>query len=50
MLLIGLAEWTLYVPQLAQMILGTQAVATDERALRRAFLTEAARKMLTPPL
>jgi len=48
MLLIGLAEWTLYVPQLARMILGPQADSAGEREARRRFLTEATRRLLQP--
>jgi AcrR family transcriptional regulator len=46
MLLIGLAEWTIYVPQLSEMILGDNPAAAEQRARHRAFLVTAAHQML----
>lgn len=46
MLLIGLAEWTLYVPQLAQMIIGHDPADAEQRAQHRAFLVATARRVL----
>jgi AcrR family transcriptional regulator len=49
LLLIGMAEWTLYVPQLATMILGAPTDTPAERADHRAFLTTLAEHLLQPP-
>jgi AcrR family transcriptional regulator len=46
MLLVGLAEWTLYVPQLAQMILGDDPAGAEQRARHREALVATARRML----
>ncbi|WP_051580812.1 TetR family transcriptional regulator [Pseudonocardia acaciae] len=46
MLLIGLAEWTLYVPQLAQMIIGHDPADLEQRAHHRAFLVATAGRLL----
>lgn len=46
MLLVGLAEWTLYVPQLAQMILGADPASAEQRARHRETLVATARRML----
>jgi AcrR family transcriptional regulator len=48
LLLIGMAEWTLYVPQLATMIVGEPANTPKQRADHRAFLTTLARQLLQP--
>ncbi|WP_028938265.1 TetR family transcriptional regulator [Pseudonocardia spinosispora] len=46
LLLIGLAEWTLYVPQLAEMITGEDAASTEQRQAHRAFLVATAQRLL----
>jgi hypothetical protein len=46
--LIGLAEWTLYVPQVAGLILGEDPSTPDERRAHREFLEEIAPRVLTP--
>ena len=46
--LIALAAWWQTVPQLADMITGASADDAAERALRRAFTVEAARRMAAP--
>jgi AcrR family transcriptional regulator len=46
MLLIGLAEWTLYAPQLAAMILGDDPASAEQRARHREVLVTTARRML----
>lgn len=46
LLLIGMAEWTLYVPQLSGMILQEDPGTADQRARHRAFLVEIARRLL----
>jgi AcrR family transcriptional regulator len=48
LLLIGMAEWTLYVPQLATMIVGEPTNTPKQRADHRAFLTTLARQLLQP--
>lgn len=47
--LIALAAWWQTVPQLAEMITGAGPTDDDERAARRRFVVEAARRMATPP-
>ena len=46
--LIALAAWWQTVPQLATMITGSGADDLDERARRRAFVVEAARRIAAP--
>lgn len=46
--LIALAAWWQTVPQLAEMITGAPAGDADERARRRAFVVELARRMAAP--
>jgi AcrR family transcriptional regulator len=46
LLLIGLAEWSLYTPQLARMILGDDAAGAADRAQHRDFLVTTARRLL----
>jgi AcrR family transcriptional regulator len=46
--LIAIAAWWQTVPQLAQMITGADAADPDERARRRAFVVEAARRLAAP--
>lgn len=46
--LIALAAWWQTVPQLAEMITGAGANDTHERARRRRFVVEAARRMASP--
>jgi AcrR family transcriptional regulator len=46
--LIALAAWWQTVPQLAEMITGFQGDDTDERARRRAFVVDAARRLAAP--
>jgi AcrR family transcriptional regulator len=48
LLLIGMAEWTLYVPQLASMIVGEPTNTEEQRADQRAFLTTLAHHLLRP--
>jgi AcrR family transcriptional regulator len=47
--LIALAAWWQTVPQLAEMITGAGPTDEDERAARRRFVVEAARRMASPP-
>lgn len=49
LLLIGMAEWTLYVPQLAGMIVGGPTDTAAQRADHRAFLVEVTRRLLASP-
>lgn len=49
LLLIGMAEWTLYVPQLAGMILQDDPATAKEYTRHRTFLVEVARRLLAPP-
>lgn len=44
-MIIGLAAWWFSVPQLATMMTGAEAADPDERARRRAFVVEAARRL-----
>jgi AcrR family transcriptional regulator len=44
-MIIGLAAWWFSVPQLATMLTGAEADDPDERARRRAFVVEAARRL-----
>lgn len=44
-MIIGLAAWWFSVPQLATMMTGAEATDPDERARRRAFVVEAARRL-----
>lgn len=46
--LIALAAWWQTVPQLAQMITGAEVDDEQERARRRAFVVEAARRLAAP--
>lgn len=46
--LIALAAWWQTVPQLAEMITGAGAADVDERALRRRFTVDAARRLAAP--
>lgn len=46
LLLIGMAEWTLYVPQLATMIVGEPTDTPKQRADHKAFLTAVAQQLL----
>ena len=46
--LIALAAWWQTVPQLAEMITGATADDAEERARRRAFVVELARRMAAP--
>lgn len=46
--LIALAAWWQTVPQLAEMITGSDADDHDERARRRRFVVEAARRIASP--
>ncbi|MCI2417455.1 TetR family transcriptional regulator [Saccharopolyspora sp. K220] len=46
LLLIGMAEWTLYVPQLGEMILGEDPGTDQARADHRAFLVSIAERLL----
>lgn len=46
--LIALAAWWQTVPQLAEMITGATGDDTDERARRRRFVVEAARRLASP--
>ncbi|MGP4015856.1 TetR family transcriptional regulator [Saccharopolyspora sp. 5N708] len=46
LLLIGMAEWTLYVPQLGDMILGEDPGTDRSRADHRAFLVSIAQRLL----
>ena len=48
LLLIGMAEWTLYVPQLGDMILMEDPTTTDQHARHRDFLVTIARRLLVP--
>ncbi|MBE1496489.1 AcrR family transcriptional regulator [Amycolatopsis lexingtonensis] len=48
-MIIGLAAWWFSVPQLATMLTGTEADDADERARRRAFVVEAARRLTRSP-
>ncbi|WP_165968084.1 TetR family transcriptional regulator [Saccharopolyspora elongata] len=48
LLLIGMAEWTLYVPQLATMIAGEPTNTPEQRADHRAFLVALAQQLLQP--
>ncbi len=48
LLLIGMAEWTLYVPQLATMIAGAPTDTQEQRAEQRAFLIAVAQQLLQP--
>jgi AcrR family transcriptional regulator len=48
LLLIGMAEWTLYVPQLATMIAGEPTNTPEQRASHRDFLVTVARQLLEP--
>lgn len=48
LLLIGMAEWTLYVPQLATMIVGAPTDIPVQRADQRTFLTTVAQHLLQP--
>lgn len=48
LLLIGMAEWTLYVPQLATMIVGGPTDTPEQRAGHKAFLVEVTRRLLEP--
>ncbi|GLY68092.1 hypothetical protein Atai01_47110 [Amycolatopsis taiwanensis] len=48
LLLIGMAEWTLYVPQLATMIAGAPTNSAEQRADQRAFLVTLAQRLLEP--
>lgn len=48
--IIALAAWWQTVPQLAEMITGAGADDPDERARRRRFVVEAARRLASPPL
>lgn len=45
-MIIGLAAWWFSVPQLAVMLTGTNADAPGEQARRRAFVVEAARRLV----
>ena len=45
-MIIGLAAWWFSVPQLATMMTGAEADDPDERARRRAFVVEAARRLI----
>jgi AcrR family transcriptional regulator len=45
-MVIGLAAWWFSVPQLATMLTGTNADAPSEQARRRAFVVEAARRLM----
>lgn len=45
-MVIGLAAWWFSVPQLAVMLTGTNADAPGEQARRRAFVVEAARRLV----
>ena len=45
-MIIGLAAWWFSVPQLATMMTGADADDPDERARRRAFVVEAARRLV----
>jgi AcrR family transcriptional regulator len=47
--LIALAAWWQTVPQLAEMITGTNQHDPPERARRRAFIVDAARRLAAPP-
>jgi AcrR family transcriptional regulator len=47
--LIALAAWWQTVPQLAEMITGAGRGDQDERARRRRFVVEAARRLAAPP-
>jgi len=47
--LIALAAWWQTVPQLAEMITGAKPDDANERARRRIFVVEAARRLATPP-
>jgi len=47
--LIALAAWWQTVPQLAEMITGAGLEDQDERAQRRRFVVEAARRLASPP-
>jgi AcrR family transcriptional regulator len=47
--LIALAAWWQTVPQLAEMITGAGPADEGERAARRRFVVEAARRMASPP-
>ncbi|MEC3992764.1 TetR family transcriptional regulator [Actinacidiphila sp. DG2A-62] len=47
-MIIGLAAWWFSVPQLAAMMTGAEAADPDERARRRAFVVEAARRLTRP--
>lgn len=44
-MIIGLAAWWFSVPQLATMLTGAEADDPDERARRRTFVVEAARRL-----
>ncbi len=46
--IIALAAWWQSVPQLASMITGADGEDPDERARRRAFVVEAARRLAAP--
>ena len=46
--IIALAAWWQTVPQLAEMITGATGAEPDERARRRAFIAEVARRMGAP--
>jgi len=48
LLLIGMAEWTLYVPQLATMIAGAPTDTPQQRAEQRAFIIAVAQQLLQP--
>ncbi|MEV6234915.1 TetR family transcriptional regulator [Saccharopolyspora shandongensis] len=48
LLLIGMAEWTLYVPQLATMIAGEPTNTPEQRTDHRAFLVALAQQLLQP--
>ncbi|MBV2362192.1 TetR family transcriptional regulator [Streptomonospora nanhaiensis] len=48
LLLIGMAEWTLYAPQLGDMILGADPDTPHNRAEHRAFLVAVAQRLLRP--
>lgn len=48
-MIIGLAAWWFSVPQLATMLTGAEADDPDERARRRAFVVEAARRLTRSP-
>lgn len=47
--IIALAAWWQTVPQLAEMITGAGPEDSDERARRRRFVVQAARRLASPP-